>query len=69
MSAKKSKGRGGARVGAGRPPKSPEAKQGHGVTINLTESEHTGLLRLIGDEPLASYLRRLVLRHLARQRR
>ena len=54
-------------MGAGRKPKPLEVKQGHAVTANLTQAEHDELVRRAGGEPLASYLRRLVLRHLARR--
>jgi len=53
----------------GRPPLPPGQKQSERVFVNLTPSEREALERAAGEEPLAAYLRRLVLRHLARSRR
>ena len=69
MPAKKRKGRGGTRVGAGRKPKPAHEKKGHAVTVNLTEAEHSSLSSAAAREPLGAYVRRLILRHLARRRR
>ena len=69
MPAKTRKGRGGPRVGAGRKPKPAHEKKGHAVTVNLTEAEHSELRSAAAREPLGTYLRRLILRHLARRRK
>lgn len=53
----------------GRPPLPPEKKLGERVFVNLTMAEREALEQAAGQEPLATYLRRLVLRHLARQGR
>jgi len=53
----------------GRPPLPPERKLGERVLVNLTTAEREALERAAGEEPLAAYLRRLVLRHLARRPR
>jgi hypothetical protein len=69
MPAKKRKGRGGPRVGAGRKPKPAHERQEHAVTVNLTQAEHSNLTSAAAREPLGAYVRRLILRHLARRRR
>jgi hypothetical protein len=56
-------------VGAGRKPKPAREKKGHAVTVNLTEAEHGELSSAAAREPLGAYVRRLILRHLARRRR
>ena len=68
MSARKRDGRGGARVGAGRKPKPAHERKGHAVTVSLTEREHRELLNAAAREPLGAYVRRLILRHLARRK-
>lgn len=67
MTAKRKSGRGGARPGAGRKPKALEEKRGRKVTVALTGREYESLRSLSGDEALALYVRRLVLRHLRRK--
>jgi len=69
LSAKQTTGRGGARVGAGRKPKPVIERQRNPVQVNLTDSEHRGLTEVAGTESLASYVRRLVVRHLARRKK
>ena len=69
MPAKKQTGRGGARVGAGRKPKPAAEKQRNPVQVNFTDAEHRDLEEVAGTESLASYIRRLILRHLARRRK
>lgn len=69
MPAKKRNGRGGARMGAGRKPKPASERQDHHVTLNLTSKEHDMLSEAAGEQSLASYVRQLVLRHLARRRK
>ena len=68
MPAKKKNGRGGPRVGSGRPRKLASEKQKHSVAASLTDAEYRELGEAAGREPLGAYLRRLVLRHLARRK-
>lgn len=68
MAAKRN-GRGGARVGAGRKPKPPAEKQRRPVTVKFTDAEYRELSDVADTEPLAGFIRRLVLRYLARRRR
>jgi hypothetical protein len=69
MSAKKRKGRGGARMGAGRKPKPVSEKQSQVISVKLTRDERKDLEDAAGDSTLSAYVRRLILRHLARRRR
>ena len=69
MAGRKRHGRGGARVGAGRKPKPPGQKQDQAVTVKFTEGERAELEEAADREPLAGFIRRLVLRYLARRRR
>lgn len=61
--------RGGRRTGAGRPPKPPEQRRRATITIALTDEEFADLQALAGDQPLALYVRDLVVRHLERKAR
>lgn len=56
-------------MGAGRPAKAAGEKQRNAVTTKYTDGEFSELQRAAEGEPLAAYIRRLVLRHLARRRR
>ena len=67
MPARKRDGRGGPRVGAGRKPKPVHEKQDRSVTVNLTGREYRELQDAAAREPLGPYVRRLLLRHLARR--
>lgn len=69
MVAKRKAGRGGARVGAGRKPKPPGEKQDQPVMAKFTLVERQALERAAAGAALGTYLRELVLRHLARRRR
>ncbi len=69
MMAKRKKGRGGRRAGAGRKPKPKGEKQANAVASSFTDSEYAKLRDAAGEEPPGTYIRRLVLRHLARRRR
>ncbi len=69
MPVEKKNGRGGPRVGSGRPRKPVSEKQRHSVAASLTDAEYRKLREAAGREPLGAYVRRLVLRHLARRRR
>ena len=57
------------RPGAGRKPKPRDQKQGHTVASSFTDAERAELAQAAGDEPLGTYVRRVVLRHLARRKR
>lgn len=57
---------GGARPGAGRPPIPQEQRQCNRVSITLTDAEMEELERRAGDEWLAGYCRKVVVRHLTR---
>lgn len=61
-------GSGGRRAGAGRKPKPPGEKQAWHIQVSLTEAEYEALADAAQDEPLASYIRRVLLRHLARRK-
>jgi hypothetical protein len=69
MPVKKKNGRGGPRMGSGRPLKPTSEKQRHSVAASLTDAEYRELMKAAGREPLGAYVRRLILRHLARRRR
>jgi hypothetical protein len=70
MAAKKQrKGPGGVRPGAGRKPKPKGEKQSRQVMLTFTEKEYDQLTWTAGDQPLATYLRNLVLLVLRRARR
>ena len=57
----------GTRKRMGRPPIPSELRRTERVTINLTEVERDRLQRAAGDESLSDFVRRLVLRFLARR--
>lgn len=61
--------KGGRRKGAGRKPKPESERLGKSVTIRLSNEEARQLEELAGEEKLASYLRRLIGRHLRRVKR
>lgn len=65
MAAKSKKG--GRRKGAGRKPLG-ELKQRNRVTVLLTDQELAELKRAAGEESHGTYVRRLLLRHLARRK-
>lgn len=56
-------------MGAGRKPKPAGEKQRKAVTIYLTDAEHQDLEEVAGEESLAGFVRRVLLRSLARRRR
>ena len=60
--------KGGPRIGAGRKPLPPEQKQRHRVVAMLTDAEFEALDAATGEQPLGTYVRRLILRHLARRK-
>jgi hypothetical protein len=61
--------RGGARSGAGAKPKPKDQKQDRHVLLSFTQAEHDQLTWTAGDQPLATYIRNLVLLVLRRARR
>jgi hypothetical protein len=61
-------GPGGVRPGAGRKPKALEEKQRNRAMVSLTDAEYAAILAAAGDEPIGSFIRRVVLRSLARRR-
>jgi hypothetical protein len=61
--------KGGARLGAGRKPLPLDQKQRHRVVALLTDAELKALDDAAGDEALGTYVRSLVLRHLARRKK
>jgi hypothetical protein len=69
MPKKRKRGRGGARPGAGAKPKPKDQKQSRQVMLTFTEKEYDQLTWTAGDQPLATYLRNLVLLVLRRARR
>jgi len=69
MPTKKRNGRGGVRIGAGRKPKPVSQKQSEVISVKLTPDERTELEGAAGDTTLSAYVRRLILRHLARRRK
>ena len=56
-------------MGAGRKPKPASEKQSRLVMVSLTPDEHRGLREAASDEPIGTYVRRLIQRHLARRRK
>ena len=60
--------KGGRRPGAGRKPLPPEIALRNRVVLKLTDGEHAQLVEAAGDEPLATYVRRVLVRHLARRK-
>lgn len=61
--------RGGRRAGVGRKPKPPEERRAQKITVALTPLEFADLLELADGEPLALYVRGLVVRLLERRGR
>ena len=56
-------------MGAGRKPKPVSEKQSEVVSVKLTRDEREGLEDAAGDLALSAYVRRLILRHLARRKK
>ena len=56
-------------MGSGRKPKPKDEKQSRVLSVYLTEAEHRELGTAAGGEPLAGFVRRIVLRYLARRRK
>jgi hypothetical protein len=69
MQPKKGTGRGGVRPGAGRKAKPTHERLRNRVMFTLTDEEFEALMEATGHESVSAYLRRLVVRHLARRRR
>ena len=55
-------------MGSGRKPKPRNEKQRNRVMASFTDAEYDAMLDAAGDEPAASFIRRLVLRYLARRK-
>jgi hypothetical protein len=53
----------------GRKPKRPSEKQSRRAMVTFTPGEWRGLKAAAGDEPVGTFIRRLVLRYLARLRK
>lgn len=63
-------GKGGVRRGAGRKPYSDPSKvRSTRIVFALTESEAAKVKRAAGKEPVSSFVRDIVLKHLAAKRR
>ena len=62
-------GRGGPRPGSGRKPLPKGLRRDRKVMSTFTDAEHRELEEAAGDEPIGTFVRRVVLRHLARRRR
>ena len=60
-------GRGGVRSGAGRKPLPASERLRNRVMFTLADDELEALEEARGDEPLSTFLRRLVVRYLARR--
>jgi len=56
------------RPGAGRKPKPIHERLRNRVMFSLTDEEFEALMEAAGSEPLSAYLRRIVVRHLARRK-
>ena len=56
------------RPGAGRKAKPTHERLRNRVMFTLTDEEFEALMEATGHEPVSAYLRRLVVRHLARHR-
>ena len=61
--------KGGWRPGSGRKSKPLDEKTRNRVGLGFTDAEISELREHALDEPLATYIRRLVLKHLERKRR
>ena len=60
---------GGTRPGSGPKPKPRDMKQSNKIMVSLTDAELDELRETVGDQKLATYIRDLLLKHLARRRR
>ena len=56
-------------MGAGRKPKSVSEKQSEVISVKLTRDERKKLEDAAGEITLSAYVRRLIIRHLARRRK
>jgi len=63
------KGRGGMRPGAGRKPKPAKERLRNRVMFSLSDAEFDALEKARGGESMSAFLRRMVLRSLARRRK
>jgi hypothetical protein len=53
----------------GRPPLPPKDRRSEKLLVTLTRGERRRLERVVGAEPLSTYMRRVVLQHVARRER
>jgi hypothetical protein len=56
-------------MGAGRKPKPAIEKQSEVISVKLTRDEREALESAAGQTTLSAYVRRLIVRHLARRRK
>ena len=56
-------------MGAGRKPKPASEKQSEVISVKLTRNERRALEIAACDTTVSAYLRRLILRHLARRKK
>lgn len=68
MSARKAKGRGGWRPGAGAKPIPAHKRRSEQIAVRLTKRELRELEKAAGDEPVSAFVRKLILRELERRR-
>lgn len=57
------------RPGAGRKPKAAKERLRNRVMFALADDEYENLEKARGDEPLSAFVRRIVLRYLARRQK
>jgi hypothetical protein len=53
----------------GRPPKRPEERQRHTLAVRLTDAEYEEIEEAAEGKPLGAFIRRIVVRYLARRRK
>ncbi len=68
MAAKKKRGVGGVRPGAGRKAIPPRERLRNHVQFSLRDEEYERLLKAADDEQLATFVRGIVLRYLRRRK-
>jgi len=59
--------RNGRSIRIGRPPLPPRDRRSEKLLVALTRGERRRLERVVGAEPLSTYMRRVVLQHVARR--
>jgi len=68
MPSKMTNGRGGARPGAGRPPLPAAKRRRNAVSVVFTDGERAAVARAAGREPVAVFIRRVVLASVRRRK-